>query len=84
MTAVHVRRMCCSSENTGFIVPLLLPVPGVYCSGWLKRGPSGIIGSNIADAKETVGVLLEDAHNNTLPPIAVQGGLESVGVAARV
>eukprot|EP01041_Mallomonas_annulata_P002098 gene2098-4103_t len=35
-------------------------VPGLYVSGWLKRGPSGIIGSNITDAKETVCSLLDD------------------------
>ena len=33
---------------------------GVYVTGWLKRGPSGIIGSNIADAKETVASVAED------------------------
>ena len=27
---------------------------GLYVSGWLKRGPSGIIGTNIMDAKDTV------------------------------
>ena len=26
------------------------PVPGVYCTGWIKRGPSGIIGTNKKDA----------------------------------
>lgn len=30
----------------------------VFCVGWCKRGPSGIIGSNISDAKETVASLL--------------------------
>ena len=29
--------------------------------GWIKRGPSGIIGTNKRDAKETVDALLEDA-----------------------
>ena len=32
----------------------------VYVAGWLKRGPSGIIGTNIGDAKETVQSILED------------------------
>jgi ferredoxin/flavodoxin---NADP+ reductase len=35
-------------------------VPGWYTSGWIKRGPSGVIGTNKADALETVGRLLED------------------------
>jgi adrenodoxin-NADP+ reductase len=31
----------------------------LYVCGWLKRGPSGIIGTNITDAKETVESILE-------------------------
>ena len=34
--------------------------PGVYCAGWIKRGPSGVIGTNKKDATETVELLLED------------------------
>ncbi|MFT5679459.1 MAG: ferredoxin--NADP+ reductase [Myxococcota bacterium] len=34
--------------------------PGEYTAGWIKRGPSGLIGSNRPDAKETVEKLLED------------------------
>lgn len=33
---------------------------GLYTAGWLKRGPSGIIGTNIGDAKETVATILAD------------------------
>ena len=36
-------------------------VPGEYVAGWIKRGPSGIIGTNKHDAAETVDCLLEDA-----------------------
>ncbi len=36
------------------------PVPGLYCAGWIKRGPSGVIGTNKPDALETVGCMLED------------------------
>ena len=36
-------------------------VPGLYCAGWIKRGPSGVIGTNKKDATETVELLLEDA-----------------------
>lgn len=35
--------------------------PGLYCTGWIKRGPSGVIGTNRADSMETVASLLEDA-----------------------
>ncbi|WP_406450911.1 FAD-dependent oxidoreductase [Streptomyces sp. NBC_01622] len=35
--------------------------PGEYVAGWIKRGPTGVIGTNRPDAKETVTSLLEDA-----------------------
>jgi len=36
------------------------PLAPLYVSGWLKRGPSGIIGTNIGDARDTVASILED------------------------
>ncbi|MER7923448.1 FAD-dependent oxidoreductase [Streptomyces sp. NPDC096057] len=36
-------------------------VPGEYVAGWIKRGPTGVIGTNRPDAKETVTSLLADA-----------------------
>jgi ferredoxin--NADP+ reductase len=36
------------------------PLRGVYCAGWIKRGPTGVIGTNKKDATETVEHLLED------------------------
>jgi ferredoxin--NADP+ reductase len=36
------------------------PVAGVYASGWIKRGPSGVIGTNKPDSVETVTSMLED------------------------
>ena len=36
------------------------PVTGVYASGWIKRGPSGVIGTNKPDSVETVTSMLED------------------------
>jgi ferredoxin/flavodoxin---NADP+ reductase len=41
-------------------------VPGLYCAGWIKRGPSGVIGTNKKDATETVDTLLEDARAGKL------------------
>jgi ferredoxin--NADP+ reductase len=35
-------------------------LPGEYVVGWIKRGPTGIIGTNKRDAQETVALLLED------------------------
>jgi ferredoxin--NADP+ reductase len=42
--------------------------PGEYVAGWIKRGPTGVIGTNKSDAKETVTSLLADAE--TLPRAA--------------
>ena len=42
------------------------PSRGVYCAGWIKRGPSGVIGTNKKDATETVELLLEDARAGLL------------------
>ena len=36
------------------------PVVGEYTAGWIKRGPSGVIGTNKPDAAETVAFMLED------------------------
>jgi ferredoxin--NADP+ reductase len=41
--------------------------PGVYVTGWIKRGPSGVIGTNKKCAQETVDALLEDADAGRLP-----------------
>ncbi|WP_237048194.1 FAD-dependent oxidoreductase [Lentzea guizhouensis] len=38
-----------------------VPMPGVYVTGWIKRGPIGLIGHTKGDALETVTSLLDDA-----------------------
>jgi ferredoxin--NADP+ reductase len=43
------------------------PVPGVYAAGWIKRGPSGVIGTNKKCAQETVALLLDDLAAGMLP-----------------
>ena len=42
------------------------PIPGEYVVGWIKRGPSGVIGTNKKDATDTVARLLEDAEAGKL------------------
>ena len=39
------------------------PVVGEYTAGWIKRGPSGVIGTNKPDALETVQCMIEDVEN---------------------
>jgi ferredoxin/flavodoxin---NADP+ reductase len=43
------------------------PVPGVYTVGWIKRGPTGILGTNKRDAEETINGLAEDLRSGALP-----------------
>lgn len=42
------------------------PVLGEYAAGWIKRGPSGVIGTNKPDALETVRCMLEDLASGTV------------------
>lgn len=50
------------------------PLVGQYTSGWVKRGPTGVIGTNKADSVETVTCMLEDLANRiTLNPQAFSG-----------
>ncbi|MEV4143383.1 FAD-dependent oxidoreductase [Amycolatopsis sp. NPDC049691] len=42
-------------------------LPGVYVTGWIKRGPIGLIGHTKGDAAETIASLLADADTLTAP-----------------
>jgi len=45
------------------------PIVGEYTAGWIKRGPTGVIGTNKPDAAETVACMMEDlAEGRTLSP----------------
>jgi ferredoxin/flavodoxin---NADP+ reductase len=49
------------SNLAGRVMDGSIPRPGVYVTGWIKRGPRGVIGSNKQCAAETVACLLADA-----------------------
>jgi ferredoxin--NADP+ reductase len=59
-----------------------------YCAGWIKRGPTGIIGTNKKDATETVAQLLDDvqagrvAHREEATPDAVEALLAERDIRA--
>jgi ferredoxin--NADP+ reductase len=42
------------------------PCPGEYVVGWIKRGPSGVIGTNKKDANDTVARIVEDEQAGEL------------------
>ncbi|MBO6558049.1 MAG: FAD-dependent oxidoreductase [Pseudomonadales bacterium] len=41
-------------------------VTGLYTAGWIKRGPSGVIGTNKTCAQETVGCMVEDLTSGNM------------------
>jgi ferredoxin--NADP+ reductase len=56
------------------------PLPGEYVAGWLKRGPTGVIGTNKADAAQTVQALLADLAGG---PDVGEGKLTRPGLLRR-
>jgi ferredoxin--NADP+ reductase len=53
------------------------PVPGAYVTGWIKRGPRGIIGTNKKCARDTVRTMLADAAAGAL---STDGTLEAAAM----
>ena len=47
-------------------------MPGEYVAGWLKRGPTGVIGTNKADGAQTAQAILADLAGG---PDIGEGGL---------
>jgi ferredoxin--NADP+ reductase len=54
------------SNVAGRVMDGSVPRTGVYVTGWIRRGPRGVIGSNKQCAAETVGCLLADARAGKL------------------
>ena len=48
-------------HDAGRVMQDGVQVPGLYVAGWIKRGPTGVVGTNKGDANETVASLLADA-----------------------
>ncbi|MYT75319.1 MULTISPECIES: NAD(P)-binding protein [unclassified Streptomyces] len=57
--------------------------PGEYVAGWIKRGPTGVIGTNRPCAKETVSALLDDAPALTARTLAQDPPAGLVGAGVR-
>lgn len=54
-------------------------MPGVYVAGWVKRGPTGFIGTNKSDAEETVDRLLDDLDAGSIPePVGDARGVAAI------
>ncbi|GAA1006176.1 FAD-dependent oxidoreductase [Nocardiopsis tropica] len=53
-------------NEAGRVIDAGQHIPGVYATGWIKRGPVGLIGHTKGDANETIACLLEDFHAGKL------------------
>jgi ferredoxin--NADP+ reductase len=42
------------------------PILGMYTTGWIKRGPSGVVGTNKPDSVESVTCMLEDFSTGSI------------------
>jgi ferredoxin--NADP+ reductase len=60
------RRFVLPNERGRVLAPDGEPLTGVYAVGWIKRGPTGILGTNKRDADETVARLVEDLKAGAL------------------
>jgi ferredoxin/flavodoxin---NADP+ reductase len=54
------------------------PLAGVYAVGWIKRGPTGILGTNKRDAEESIRCLVEDLRSDALPPPQEPGPIDAL------
>jgi ferredoxin/flavodoxin---NADP+ reductase len=54
------------------------PVRGVYAVGWIKRGPTGILGTNKRDAEETARSIASDLRQGLLNEPELDGGLDDL------
>ncbi|XP_054832907.1 NADPH:adrenodoxin oxidoreductase, mitochondrial [Eublepharis macularius] len=56
----------------------VLGAPGLYCSGWVKRGPVGVIITTMNDSFDTAQSVLEDLQSGALDVSKAKGGFELV------
>jgi ferredoxin--NADP+ reductase len=68
----------------GRVVSAGAPVRGTYVAGWAKRGPTGVIGTNKHDARETVRALLADRQELGSLPDRDPAGIDRLLADRRV
>jgi len=60
------------NDGEGRIIPdtderFISALPGMYCAGWVKRGPTGVIASTMTDAFSTANAIARDWHLTDWP-----------------
>jgi ferredoxin--NADP+ reductase len=83
----------CPFDERGGIVPNVggrltgsdgATIAGLYAVGWAKRGPTGLIGDNVADAEETARHMLEDLAAGATVPAAEASAADNGGGHAAI
>ena len=77
------RRYVVPNEAGRIVDPDGRPVPGEYVAGWIKRGPTGVVGTNKSDAAETIRSLLADLpdgrkHERSIDELLADRGVTCV------
>ena len=73
------------NDSQGRILNVSAPqssIPGLYCSGWVKRGPAGVIANTMEDAFGTAHAIFKDWKSKQ-PFMAGEGGWEALQEEAR-
>lgn len=75
---MHVTAVQTVPDNAAVKIHLFL-CPGLYCSGWVKRGPVGVILTTMNDAFQTADNIASDIDTGTAHTVAVllTGGLSN-------
>jgi ferredoxin--NADP+ reductase len=76
------RRFVLPNERGRVLSPDGEPLAGVFAVGWIKRGPTGILGTNKRDAEETVSCLADDLRALPEPPKPAREQIDAL-LAAR-
>jgi adrenodoxin-NADP+ reductase len=58
--------------------PAAKHIPGLYCAGWVKRGPTGVIASTMQDAFSTADAIADDWHSHA-PFLNAEKGSSGLG-----
>jgi ferredoxin/flavodoxin---NADP+ reductase len=74
------RRFVLPNERGRVLSPDGEPLPGVYAVGWIKRGPTGILGTNKRDAEETMACVADDLRSLPQPGERIDGLLAERGI----
>ena len=57
-------------------------LPGIYCAGWVKRGPAGVIANTLEDANATADAMIQDWQSKS-PMLKGEGGWDAMKAECR-